>query len=292
MCIPHTSLRQKIRSVITGTMNRTATNRSFVASRSGGVSGEYPLPDDALQRRRHRVRHFTDSGGGELVPLVLLRKEYLSEVFGSDLGSVPSLTSSGIRVETNLRTKFVLAFCAVVIMVLAAACGDGPDVGSVSPEIVPGSISTPNPQPPAGLQEIDSDPNAPFRFFVDSRGGQTISCRNANEFVMDMRTSLVPVKIRDQFTRDTVLVTGFFFGTCADPINQQKVRDFQMAVVASIPEIVASRSWGSLEELKVFIQGEIDRQAAKLPQALRDAYDAVVKGEYFLLDFTPVFDVS
>lgn len=272
-------------------MYRTATSGSFAAGPLGGASGEYPL-DDALQRRRHHVRHFTDSGGGELVPLVLLRKEYLSEVFGFDLGSVPSLTSSGIRVETNLRTKFVLAFCAVVIMVLAAACGDGPDVGSVSPEIVPGSISTPNPQPPAGLQEIDSDPNAPFRFFVDSRGGQTISCRNANEFVMDMRTSLVPVKIRDQFTRETVLVTGFFFGTCADPVNNQLVVEFQMSVVASIPEIVASRSWGSLEELKVFIQGEIDRQAAKLPQALRDAYDAVVKGEYFLLDFTPVFDVS
>lgn len=191
-----------------------------------------------------------------------------------------------------MRTKFVLAFCAAVIMVLAAACGDGPDVGSVSPEIVPGSISTPNPQPPAGLREIDSDPNAPFRFFVDSRGGQTISCRNANEFVMDMRTSLVPVKIRDQFTRETVLVTGFYFGTCADPVNSQLVVDFQASVTGPITEVVSARTWGSLEELKAFIQGEIDRQAAKLPQALRDAYDAVVKGEFFLLESAPVFDVS
>jgi len=192
-----------------------------------------------------------------------------------------------------LSAKFILALCAAVITVLIAACGDGPDVGSVSPETgMPGSISTPNSQPPVGLQEVDSDPNAPFRFFVDSRGGQTVSCRNANEFVMDMHTSLTPLKVRDQSTGKTFLVTGFFFGTCADPINYQLVVDFQMAVVASIPEMVAARSWSSLEELKMFIQGEIDRQAAKLPQGLKDSYDSAVRGEYFLLDFGPVGDLS
>lgn len=268
------------------------TNPSFVASHLGGASGEFPLPDDALRRRRHRVRHFTDSGGGELVPLVLLRKEYLSEVFGLDLRSIPSLISSGIRVETNLRIKFVLALCAAVIMVLAAACGDGPDVGSVSPETVPGSISTPNSQPTAGLQEIDSDPSSPFRVFIDSSGEQTITCRNANEFVMNTHTVLTPLKIKDQYTRKTFLVTGFFFGTCSDPTNYQLVVDFQMAVVAPISQIVASRSWSSLEELKVFIQSEIDLQAAKLPQGLRDSYDSAVKGEFFLLDFGPVGDLS
>jgi len=196
-------------------------------------------------------------------------------------------------VETNLRIKFVLALCAAVIMVLAAACGDGPDVGSVSPETgMPGSISTPNSQPTAGLQEIDSDPNAPFRFFVDSSGEQTITCRNANEFVMDTRMPLTPLKVRDQNVGKTVLVTGFFFGTCADPANNQLVVEFQRSVVAPIPQIVATRSWSSLEELKVFIQSEIDRQAAKLPLGLRDSYDSAVKGEFFLLDFGPVGDLS
>ena len=191
-----------------------------------------------------------------------------------------------------MRIKFILALCAAVITVLIAACGDGPDVGSVSPETVPGSISTPNSQPTAGLQEIDSDPSLPFRVFADANGEQSISCRKANELVIVSHTPLVPVKIEDQYTRKTVLVAGFFLGTCADPANNQLVVDYQTSVTGPITEIVSARTWGSLDELKAFVQGEIDRQAAKLPQALRDAYETAVEGEFFFLDSAPVADLS